>query len=361
MILLATLVKQMCERQVKPMALLMLRNTPIYDIAKGTILNKVFCPFPTDVKDPRKAYETWRDRRAYLKTNRAAEQVIQQLGGFHTRQAKRRLSLTDGYWIKYSYDDDTTFESITPYLNYFYEAQAVRGTVPSSVPELVIGGSQPKVWARGKDDTTFMRKVLLPEQVQAEMLAVKLIRKCSAKVMNAFVITDKGRLYAEDFSAMPNSQIGLINIVNMTNTERSMIPFDQIGIGVNGYDPVNVADCYTRAGVDESAKDIALVQVLFDAVTGNVDRRHNNSNWAVFMDNNTGKRTPSWSYDFNWSILAAEMHEIVDAVASCIVKAGIELTQQAVTDTTLIRDTCKELGLKTWYGNARRLLNHLER
>ena len=343
------------------MALLMLRDVPVYDITKDIVVNRTLCPFAANVKEPKKSYTTWRDRRAYLKTNRAAEQVIQQLGGFHTRQAKRRLSLSDGYWVRYSYDSDTTFESITPYSNYFYEAQAVRGTVPSSVPELVIGGSQPKVWARSKDGMTYMRKVLLPEQVRAEMLAVKLIRKCNGKVMNAFILTDDGRVYADDYVDTPTSQIGLINLVNMTNPERSMIPFDQMGIGVNGYDPANVADCYRRAGVADDGVDIALVQVLFDAVTGNVDRRHNNSNWAVFMDNETGKRTPSWSYDFNWSVIAHEAHEIVDAVAAYILRAGAEFTRQAVIDTTFIRDTCAELGLEVWHNNAQRLLDALSR
>ena len=105
--------------------------------------------------------------------------------------------------------------------------------------------------------------------------------------------------------------------------------------------------------------NIALVQVLYDAITGNVDRRHNNSNWAVFMVNETGKRTPSWSYDFNWSVIAHEAHEIVDAVAAYIVKAGAALMQQAITDTTFIRDTCAELGLKIWHNNAQRLLDAL--
>lgn len=338
------------------MAVLMLCDKPVYDIASNMVLDNAFCPF-INADDTKKAYERWRSNRIYLKINRTAERIVQQAGGRNTREAKRRLSLSDGYWVKHKFDTDVTFASITPYLNTFSEARAAGGRIPSSVPELVLGGSQPKLWMRGSDGVTYMRKSETPEQIRAEILAVKLIRKCGAKVMNAFIQTDKGKVYADHYSASRNTQnIGVINLVNMTNVNRSLIQFDQLGIWVDGYDPASVAGGYKQAGVLGDTMTIALLQVIFDAIVGNIDRRHNNSNWGIFMDNNTGKRDPSWMYDFNWANLSGSSLEQVVAVAVNIKKAGGKVEKVAATQAEHIKGVCAELGLTVWEDNARQLL-----
>lgn len=337
----------------------MLCDIPVYNIAEDVVLNKTFCPF-IGSSDTKKAYERWRSNRIYLKTNRAAERIVKNTGGNSTREAKRRLSLSDGYWVKYGYDEKTLFASITPYLNPFSMAYVHSGGKrSSSVPELVLGGSQPKLWGRGSDGVTYMRKTELSEQIHAEMLAVKLARKCGIKVMNAFIITEKGKIYADNYPVSQDySSLGVINLVNITNVNRSLIQFDQLGVWVRGYDPASVAEGYNKAGVEGNQLITAQLQIVFDGIIGNTDRELNNSNWAVFMDNNTGKRIPSFMYDFNWASLGAENELGLQHIISYIKRAGTE--KLAAKQAEHICHICTELGLETWESNAKRLLKGIE-
>ena len=338
------------------MAVLMLRDTPVYDIAKNIVLNNQLSPFAS-TDDTKKAYEKWRRHRAYLKSNRTAERVIAQAGGNDTHEAKRRLSLSDGYWVKYKYDNDILFESITPYMNPFSVLYTQKGAArSSSVPEIVIGGSQPKQWKRGDDGVIYMQKTEHPEQVHAEMLAVKLAQKCGIPVMDAFVETENGgRIYATEYtSQLP---YGVINLVNMTSTDVSLIPLDQLGVWVNGYDPVSVAGGYVSCGVTECPKDIAVMQVVFDCIVGNIDRETNNSNWAIFMDNHTGNRTPSAMYDFNWANMKSINEININKIAPFIKKAKLESI--AITQITRICAMCDDMKLDTWASNAKMLLSVL--
>ena len=83
------------------MAILMLCNIPIYDITNDRILDAKRCPFIININNSTKqAYEIWYSHRQYLKTNRNAERIVSQTGGEETREAKRRLSLSDCFWIK---------------------------------------------------------------------------------------------------------------------------------------------------------------------------------------------------------------------------------------------------------------------
>ena len=337
------------------MAMLMLCDHPVYDISKHMILDHAKCPF-VHSDNPKKAYETWRKHRSYLKTNRTAERVILQSGGKNTREAKRRLSLSDCYWIQYDYDANTPFGEITPYKNTFSTMDVHRGNGrSSSVPELVLGGSQPKQWGRGQDGITYMSKAELGKQVHAEMLAVKLAHQSRLKAMNAFVRTEKGKIYANAYPTdFQYQSLGLIQLVNITSTERSMIQFDQLGIHVNGYHPLHVAEAYAKAGVMEDVTNIALTQILFDAVVGNIDRETNNGNWAIFLDHNTGKRTPSWMYDFNWANISIEATDMIGKVAGYVRQSRLE--DKAIELLMPIKDACGDLGLGLWYDNARELL-----
>jgi len=342
------------------MAMLMLCDKPVYDISKDVVLDNKLCPFMS-ADNTKKAYQIWRKHRSYLKTNRTAERVIVQTGGKNTHEAKRRLSLSDSYWVKYDYDASTPFHDITPYNNSFSLMDVHRGNTRSnSVPELVLGGSQPKQWGRGQDGITYMSKAEQGKQVHAEMLAVKLAHQSRLKSMNSFVRTEQGKIYANTYPIdFDYSLLGLINIVNITSTERSMIQFDQLGIGVNGYNPLSVADAYVTAGVAEDVANIALTQVLFDSVIGNVDRENNNGNWAIFLDHKSGKRTPSWMYDFNWANLSTEATDMITKVISYVRQA--EMEKAAIGLLTPIKDACINLGLTLWHDNAQKLDNAFDK
>ena len=76
------------------MKILMLKDVPVYDVEQGVVLDKKRCPFIDET-----GYETWNKNRYYLTTNRTAKQIILRAGGEEGIEAKRRLSLSDGYWI----------------------------------------------------------------------------------------------------------------------------------------------------------------------------------------------------------------------------------------------------------------------
>ena len=337
------------------MKLLMMQDIPVYNIESGVVLEEALCPFMGNVSVV-EAYQCWVDHRVYLKSNRAAERILKQFGGEDTFEAKRRLSLSDSYWIKHDYDRDVKFADVTPYLNKFSEGFVVEGGVrSSSVPEFVLGGSQPKVWKRGSDGTTYLRKVELPEQVYAEMLAVKLLRKSGLGIMNSFVITANGKLYADKFELTKETgEISVINLVNMTNLDRSLVQFDQLGIAVDGYDVTSVISGYRLAGVRGGFEKDAVCQVIADAIVGNVDRRTNNSNWAVFVDNKLGERRISHMYDFNWANPLSPNLEMLRLVASGVVGSG--MIGVAVEFAEKVREVCANLGLWIWRKNTEALL-----
>lgn len=337
------------------MAILMLKDTPVYDIAKDKVLSAKHCPF-TDFTNTKRSYEKWRENRSYLRTNRLAEQLIARMGGPYTREAKRRLSLSDSYWVRYSYDEETNFDTITPYSNPFSELVTYAGR-SSSIPELTLTGSQPKSWRMDPETgLTYMVKIEAPEQVYAEMMAVKLARHCRIPVMNAFIDTDAGRIYADDFQSLPKGH-GVINLVNLTTPDISLIQLDQLGILPKGNDPQSVLSAYEEAGVVDPHIPTVLLQVLFDGIVGNPDRETNNSNWAIYLDNKTGERTVSPLYDFNWANLQYENPTALQHLSYFIKKADIVNT--AVKQAKVVEGACKQLGLTLWQHNARRIIEEL--
>jgi len=330
----------------------MLRETPIYNITTDLVLAPSLCPF-VETLDTKKAFETWKKYRAYLKTNRTTERVVAQLGGENTREAQRRLSLSDCYWIKYPCDSDVKFEDITPYSNaYSYEPNH------QSVPELVLGGSQPKQWGRGQDGITYISKAEQSMQIHTEILAVKLAHASGLKAMNAFVRTESGKVYAKNYpTSFDYNALGVINIINITNPNRSMIQLDQLGLTPNGYNPLSVNQAYMDAGVKDDVLKIALTQILFDTVIGNIDRKSNSGNWAVFMDNASGRCIPSWLYDFNWGNLITMPMDMIEEVSTYIL--GAKLNDIALTLLAPISNACNTLGLTLWGKNAQTLESRL--
>ena len=175
------------------------------------------------------------------------------------------------------------------------------------------------------------------------------------KAMNAFVRTESGKLYAKNYSTpFDYNALGVINIVNITNPSRSMI---QLGLTPNGYNPLSVNQTYMDAGVKDDVLKIALTQILFDTVIGNIDRKSNSGNWAVFMDNASGIRTPSWLYDFNWGNLITTPMDMIEEVSQYIL--GAKLSDIAQTLLTPISKACDTLGLQLWSENARMLESRL--
>jgi len=144
----------------------------------------------------------------------------------------------------------------------------------------------------------------------------------------------------------------------MTSVDRSLISFDQLGVGVHGCDPIAVANAYAKAGVAGDTLRVAVAQILFDAVVGNRDRLTNNSNWAVFMDNVTGVRRLSWSYDFNWSNLLTKDIDLMKQVKECVKRNHLETL--SCNFLKPIINVCSKLDIDIWKENAQDLLVHFD-
>jgi len=344
------------------MKILMFRDISVYDIENDLILDAPYAPF-LDLNNSKAGFETWNKSRAYLKANRTAERNVQKAGGENTVEAKRRLSLSDCYWIKYNNDADVSFYNITPYRNDFSVLTMSSGHGnSSSVPDLVLGGSQPKQWERD-GDAIYMSKAEQSEQIHAEMCAVKLGLHCHIPIMDAFVKTSLGNLYAKDYPLdFDYSRLGLIHVVNMTNEKESLVQFDHFGVGVDGFDFFSIRDTYIRLGVDQSPglTNECLRQILFDAVVGNTDRQHNNSNWAVMIGVPGAYRRVSPLYDFNWANLTSVNTEMMDEVVFKLLR-GLDkaVLSSAKIVLNMLKDGCEELGFTLWKNNAAFMLDKI--
>jgi len=135
-----------------------------------------------------------------------------------------------------------------------------------------------------------------------------------------------------------------------------MIQFDQLGIRVNGYDPVAMMECYRQAG--EKNKDTWKTithYIVFDAIVGNTDRRLNAGNWAIIMDNKTGYRQISGIYDLNRASLINKNEEMIGIVGSNINKAGNAIKNEAMAMLRAIEKVCGITGVGLWRDNMERL------
>ena len=86
----------------------MCMDTPVYATRTKQILAEHLIPCPVD------KYEAWRNSRMFLcGVNRVPELDEQQLG-VSSRTVRRRLSLSDSYWVKYNTDNEASFSAVSP-------------------------------------------------------------------------------------------------------------------------------------------------------------------------------------------------------------------------------------------------------
>lgn len=255
------------------MAVLMCKNTPVYETRSKKILNPELMPFASIT------YETWCKRRAYVSSNldaRSADGLVDN----NRFEKKRRFSLSDCYWVRHALDKEATdFESLSPYLNEFTTYNL--STKGSSVPDTTLGGSLNKHWERLSENTA-INKFGRDEWIKAEMKALRLCRCLDLSCVDFIEKSDQELL-----------------IVNCTDTSQMLMNLSYYGKKPNGYNPREVAEDLTDCGVTGACLDWALKTVLFDMVVGNNDRYTNYSNWGFYKSSDTGKCTLAPLFDFN--------------------------------------------------------------
>jgi len=261
------------------MAYLMCMDTPVYDSSTKQILAKHLMPCPVE------KYEEWRNSRMFLRgINRAPELDEQALGAF-SRTVRRRLSLSDSYWIKYNADPVGSFSEVSPYVNEFFEYGVCVST--KSAPSLTVTGSINKNWKRLPNGETVLYKVMRQAWVMWELRAVALAQKLNLPVNKVTAISET-ELYVHNFTE-PGKMLMRLQ------------PWDLSAVDVKrngdfGYTFTSVDKVYKNLGIEGNSH---IVTVLFDAVVGNHDRIKNLTNWGYFKSGVSGKNTACPMFDFN--------------------------------------------------------------
>ena len=262
------------------MAYLMCMDTPVYDTIKKKVLAPHLMPCPVEY------YEEWRNSRLFLRgTNRMPEEDERELG-VNSLTVKRRLSLSDSYWVKYSKDKaQGGFYQLTPYLNDFYE-YGVRDSSKSS-PSLTVTGSVNKIW-RNVNGSIVLYKVMQPMWVDAEVAAVSLAKKLNLPI-NEVTRVSNTELYIHNFTN-PDVMLMRLNYWDLPASSKAKVPSDF------GYSFSKVDSVYKRLNIQGYSH---IITILFDVIVSNYDRITNLSNWGYFKSGIDGKNAHCPMYDFN--------------------------------------------------------------
>lgn len=262
------------------MAYLMCMDKPVYATRIKQILASHLMPCPLQY------YEQWYNSRLFLRgINRMPEEDERELGVDSTT-VKRRLSLSDSYWIKYNKDNKQGgFNQLTPYLNDFYEYGVC--TSKKSSPSLTVTGSVSKNW-RYVNGNIVLYKVMQPMWVDAEVAAVSLARKLQLPV-NDITRVSNTELYIHNFTEV-GVMLMRLQPWDLQVSSMSKVPAD-FGYSFSAVDTV-----YKRLGI---TGHFHIVNVIFDAIVSNYDRLQNLSNWGYFKSGIDGKNVHCPMYDFN--------------------------------------------------------------
>jgi hypothetical protein len=273
-------------------------DTPIYDITSNEMLNADLCPIAFNTNA---VYRNWHKKRHFIKSNRAAEATTAISDIADKRISKRRLSLCDCYWIRYSYDSDKTFAEVSPYHTPYIDYHLSWG-IQGSVPDATIGGSFPKIWGK-VDGVSAMNKIIMDNMVRNEMAALALAHKLNIDANLAWARVGGKLITSREFHPSQFTEGNEIFIKNMTSPKQMLLPLSWSTPSnarvSRGHNIVQMRLAFKNIWEAEAATDFIVRTILFDAIVSNDDRRTNMSNWGYFKDAETGVCTPAPLYDFN--------------------------------------------------------------
>jgi hypothetical protein len=146
------------------------------------------------------------------------------------------------------------------------------------LPAETLGGSFTKEWIITENGSRVLRKLGFEEQTEAEYASCALAR-------------DLGIPCNKAEKESPTTVL----IYNISDFDLMLLTYQQLGIKVNGFSPKAVASIFE----DRKVEQHALIQILFDAIVGNNDRKNNMGNLAVLKNADTGEITFPPMFDFN--------------------------------------------------------------
>jgi hypothetical protein len=280
------------------MAMLMCKDTAIYDVTNDTILVPHLCP----IAFTKAKYAGWHKRRHFVKSNRAAEATTAISDNVDTHISKRRLSLNDCYWVRYGYDSGKTFADVSPYDTPYIDYHLSWGMQGSAVPDTTIGGSFPKVWTN-IHGISAINKVIFDNMARNEMAALALAHRLEVSANRAWARVNGRFIPSEEFHPSQFTEGNSIFIENMTDTRQMLLPLSwstpsNVRAG-RGHDVIKMRLAYKDFLPLETAEEFIVRTIMFDAIVANDDRRTNMSNWGYFKHSETGVCAEAPLYDFN--------------------------------------------------------------
>ncbi|MCL1881521.1 MAG: hypothetical protein FWF76_05025 [Oscillospiraceae bacterium] len=312
------------------MAVLMCKNKQIY-CTKNGVINKKLCPVRFENITQ---YNAWLKKRQYLKSNRIAETTVKISDNIEPKINKRRLSLSDCYWVKHENDKlATNFESLTPYLNPFIEYDWEDGKHGSSVPDANLGGSFPKSWKRNNDGKIVIEKLLKPSMVYNEMTSLNLATKLGISACSAY--DDSNSICIENMTDLIWMLIPLSWTFGSKSTQKNYVKN-------RGHSVSAMIEAYDGILPTNRAKKFVIKTTLFDFIVANEDRRDNMSNWGHFKHSETGTTRVAPLYDFNLAHVNANPYKwhqtaVIDSLNSCgeykkIAKSYLEKWEKGIRE-----------------------------
>lgn len=326
----------------------MCKNTPIYDITNDEILEEKLCP----IRFTKSKYVSWHKRRQFIKSNRAAEATTALSDNVDKHISKRRLSLNDCYWVRYSHDSELSFEDVTPYKTPYIDYNLSWGTQGSAVPDATIGGSFPKIWTV-VNGVSAINKVIFDNMTRNEMASLSLAYRLGISANRAWANVNGRLVNSEKFHPSMQTQGNAIFIENITDMEKMLLPLSwstPSNIRVSrGHDIFKMRLAYKDFLDLEAAESFVIRTVLFDAIVSNDDRRTNMSNWGYYKNADNGVCFEAPLYDFNLAHLNQNTMYLPQIISS--IKSYESYTEKAVTYLEKWEDGVKEFGAEKWVEN----------
>ena len=282
------------------MAILMCKNSPVYNIDTEEIYNKNLLPGYMIVHGANKyTFKAWLKLRYSSNTNTIARQLKGIAFGQGNRVSINKdtfaLSLSDSYWLK-DRDDTIKFEAVSPYYQEFWKGKG-EYTAGISIPTLYVGGYLRKEWVNGNT------LIKYGEETRIEESCVQLCHLCAIPANN--IVKIKGGMAFENF----------------TSPDVMLEQADESGrLDPDDFDENTIERLFGLAGIR---------MLIIDAITGNGDRHAGNFGWL--RDTNTGAYiSMAPLYDFDHALDSKSQSDRLITDTMKVVKEKQEYIEEAL-------------------------------
>ncbi|ONI47255.1 hypothetical protein AN644_00965 [Candidatus Epulonipiscium fishelsonii] len=250
----------------KPQLILYIKDHPIFNITKEKILDFNHLPEVIAKNPTENTFHIWRSSRKSSESNKTAMTLLNLTFGHNLNKIIKNtklLSLSDCYWVKYD-NDQTKFESITPYLERFWgeHLNLTHKYKNGAIPTLMTNGVLDKHWI-SKD---YLQKPYNTNEYDSYVLCKIL------GIPVAEYILEKDRLLVKNFT----------DINNYLEPANSYVLYSN-----QGYTYMDIINDF----------DFGLEMIIIDAIIENADRHTGNFGYLINIE--SGKKIQAPLFDFD--------------------------------------------------------------